>query len=200
MRHHWKFEAASDSQVTLWSNGLVKSVDELYSPSIFGSTEISPHLLYPTIRGIEDALDRPKERYRRIGHLRLATFVEHPLNAECSFMLFPIAPIAYRTLKDGSPTPLGRKYELLVEVNQSVAKRYPEPTMLEPLVVGPTPEYRAVQEAVADVFGLRPGAAPGVVEEDSIFSLLLQAVATLNSDIFVIARACLLTLQLDVDL
>jgi hypothetical protein len=112
-------------------------VPSLYSPRTFGPNQdnrcecgkyVGGEYEYEGIIcdrcGVKICADSAAARNRRLGHIHLACWFHHPVTGRI-IEAFPVAPIAARTNPDGTPNPLGRKYEALVELNSSAADALP---------------------------------------------------------------------------
>jgi hypothetical protein len=128
----WSFAPASAVDCGQWSSGTVRTVEDLYSPKIFGPAksvrcdcgkyagEDMVGRLYPAC-GTIVADDADAARGRRMGKIDLACHCDHPLKGPVSpsrfahaaegLFCFPVCPLGYRTGTSGRANALGRKYE-----------------------------------------------------------------------------------------
>ena len=129
-RNSWRLAPATDLHIRSWSYGSVNTVEDLYSPAIFGAAtdlrcdcgqlqgESVVGQSCPRCRVFVET-DAAEARRRRMGKIALACHCKHPLTQEW-LTLFPVAPIGFRVNKDGNPNELGKKYEALCRANAAL--------------------------------------------------------------------------------
>jgi hypothetical protein len=131
----WCLIPAGDFETMSWSFGAVREAPSLYKPAIFGprqdnQCECGKYAggeydgIICDACGVKVSADSTAARNRRLGHIWLPCWCEHPVTHR-NIEAFPVAPIAVRTHPDGTRNALGRKYEALVELCRSTADALP---------------------------------------------------------------------------
>lgn len=202
MQKSWRLVAASSAIHHGWVSGIVVKVEDLYSQQIFGAAE-DLRCECGTVRGaahvgdicprcgVRVEFDAKMARRRLIGVMRLASYCQHPIFGHLMFE-FPIAPLAFRTDKSGSPNRLGMKYQRLVEVNSRLTH-----------ITGGHPE---LDFAIADLFkdsGSGPNSALHTDSHEdpaSLMELLNAAFLRLDPNLGVLVVCCGLALSLSAEI
>ncbi len=178
-----------------WVFGLVKTVDDLYEPKIFGATadlrcecgemegedKEGQICVKCFVMVVADSLRARKIRPARI---ELAAWCRHPLDLGQTITDFPIAPIAFRKTSDGDLTELGKLYEELIE--ESVTLRGRVETMAEEdrAIAGVLAEKAGwtneVSDVLARIVGCGPAGAPDGEPAPGSLASLLPSLAAAN--------------------
>ena len=217
----WSFVPAQDIDITRWSSGSVRTLEDLYSEPIFGSSQRwrcrcgkfegseAVGMICPDCNVV--ITDRPHEvRRQRLGRLELAVVCDHPLfasgrriksNDEFDFLLaFPIAPIFYRLKPNGAKTLLGNRYEELVIMNLEVKNRRHSAASQGKAQVPVTQDAEMLSEKLAQIIGVGGGCAESKQSADdpvALLPILKSMIVNLDPDISFIARASLITLKIE---
>lgn len=205
----WSLVPVADVDARHWACGEVKDVPDLYRPDIFGPTR--NFRCECGARSGEDALDTlcttckvwvvadaGKLRRERLAFIELACPCSHPVDPnELVVDCFAVAPIAARTLADGSPDRLGKKYEALIEVNKALRRALPPRDSAEFWMAWRDADRSGLEDALADVVGagaFRDGDVTAL-SQDTVFARFVHSLATLSPDTDALARACGLAMK-----
>jgi hypothetical protein len=206
----WRLEPSSMLDNDLWSSGSIRSVSDLYSPSIFGPTRnfrcecgeyagegyVGRSCPSCRTRVSENAA---RERRTKCGKMRLSVPIFHPLVSPDDRDLYPgrsimwnllIPPIGFR-LTDERPNLLGTAYEEVFSVNNSIAEKLPEVTSDEVfsrlMVSSEHPELTAI---VARLFGSPSDITQADwADPSTLISAILKGIWTLDRDVCTLIRA-----------
>ena len=198
----WQIVPARHATVLGWSFGTVRSVSELYSPSVFGPEhDLSCHCgnyagaemvgrVCPSC-GVIVAADASRLRMRRFGHVELSVPIPHPLIRSVALAVFPIAPIGLRVKSRNELTTIGSKYERLIEMNTAVRDSVCSST------AGDAPMREAAErgeETLSDIMADIIVGSPqrhGYTEneDDNLMQMLCGAIVGLRPEVDVLIRA-----------
>jgi hypothetical protein len=209
-RETWRIVPVSPPQFRQWSSGVVQSMEELYSPVIFGA-EKSLECACGELKGSDAAgrscmkcrvrvqNDAPIWRRRLMGRLELGTFVRHPLAPELLICEFPVAPIGYRQ-QDGRPTPLGLRYEAILRVVAEFKRGAPPIGTEEFFRTAAHLDASAIQAALTNLVGVsahsRSTCDPTSLEPGSLLFELTKALISLDSELENLVHSCGCQLEL----
>jgi len=195
-----------------WTHGRrIKSLNDLYSPSVFGASVnlrcecgklsgtrvIGDYCMECEVFVTDDV---QKTHRQRIGRMDLAVPIRHPLSQQTYIEALPIAPIFYRRQSNGLTTALGKKYELAAIANfaaaESLGEKFAEGYMRRLQMFDLAP----LQDAIDNIVGLGPGgklegSTIGLGRDDTLLSLIITGLATLQPDISALIRCCGVVLQ-----
>ncbi len=217
----WRLIPARPSDVVNWSAGEVKSVEDLGSPRIFGprsdlkcecgrTAGASFAGLFCPFCRTYIVTDAARERRMSMGHIELAVECRNPLtngadaeeNAARAYIAsFPVAPLSVRVAEGGATTVLGRRYEDLVRLNTHVRERWAashpcERRRAEGDVEGETELLTAILQIIGLSF-VNGRAEPLAGQTDCLSGLLIRNILTHDEQAMVIARCCLLSLDVE---
>jgi hypothetical protein len=176
------------------SYGQVMTKDDLYSPKIFGPShdnkcecgkyEGSQNKgIICDICGVKIHDDANYLRNTRLGHILLAFPIRHPFDKKNFIEAFYIAPINMRIMPGCNlkPTPLGLKYEKLVEYNESIRSslpdKYEQPEeyyMALKEKIRPEDQQK-MQYLIKDIIGNLSDDIPSIIEPDTIIGHLVSS-------------------------
>lgn len=185
--------------------GSVKKIGDLYDARIWGPTrdlscecgkyQGNQHAgIICDQCWVKVVSDSASARRSRLGKIELGVPIRHPLDPRCIIENFPVVPIAFRIGSDGTPNPLGQKYEQLVSIRDDVVSKLPPrdseeyyPQLAERRVdLAPLRNCLLSIVGVAEVDGKIAHTAP---DSHTLFHELLQAMLGLDGHIDSIVRS-----------
>jgi hypothetical protein len=197
----WRFVPGDEGDFCNWGRGLVKSIDDLYKPRIFGPTDdlrcecgalVGEQYVgeYCFDCRIFVEADTAAARRRYMGVMYLPTLCHHPFIGRDILML-PVAPVGFRLDKDGKPNSLGRKYESIAALTAEVSPHPNSPPSLR--VSRIREDANRLLQSLLGVFG----PATGLQDQppDTLLGFFYNSLQTLDPTIPLWARCCGLAVE-----